>query len=113
MLEINTFGDLTIKINGRLLTDLGSRKAEAILLYLAAGNQTYNRSTLATLLWPDSAEDMALTSLRVALSKLRRHLTDYIEISRDAVRMKPGAKVYVDFEYWQRVQQERFHRLVI
>ena len=148
MLEINTFGGLTIKINGRLLTDLGSRKAEAILLYLAAGNQTYNRSTLATLLWPDSAEDMALTSLRVALSKLRRHLTDYIEISRDAVRMKPGAKVYVDFvdletklaigqveqalpiyrgdflqgfhikdssefEDWQRVQQERFHRLVI
>jgi predicted ATPase/DNA-binding SARP family transcriptional activator len=148
MLEINTFNGLTIKINGYLLTNLGSRKAEAILLYLAAGKQSYNRSTLATLLWPESAEDMALTSLRVALSKLRRHLNDYLEISRDTVRMKPGAEVYVDFlnletklaigqveqalqiyrgdflqgfhikdsldfENWQRAQQERIHGLVI
>jgi predicted ATPase/DNA-binding SARP family transcriptional activator len=98
MLEINTFGGFTIKINGHLLMDLGSHKAEAVLLYLAAGHEICNRNTLATLLWPDSAQDMALTSLRVALSKLRRHLNDYIEISREAVRIKPGAEIYVDFK---------------
>ncbi len=96
MLEIKTLGGLALKVNGRALKDLGSHKAEAILVYLAVGGGSCNRNVLATLFWPDSAEGQALTSLRVDLTVLRKYLGDYVDVSRDTVVMKPGAQVYLD-----------------
>ena len=96
MLEIRTFGGLTLKVNSQSLKDLGSHKAEAILVYLAIRGGSCSRDVLATLLWAESAESQAMTSLRVALSMMRRNLEDYIEVSRDRVEMKPGGLVYFD-----------------
>ena len=96
MLEIKTLGGLALKVNGHALKDLGSHKAEAILIYLAVGGGSCNRNVLATLLWPDNDESQAMRSLRVALTVLRKDLDEYIEISRDTVQMKLGAHVYLD-----------------
>ena len=96
MLEIKTLGGLVLKVNGHALKDLGSHKAEAILIYLAVGGGSCNRNVLATLLWPDNAESQAMASLRVALTALRKDLDGYIEVLRDTVAMKPGARVYLD-----------------
>jgi len=96
MLEIKTLGGFALKVNGHAPKDLGSHKAEAILIYLAVGGGPCNRNVLATLLWPDNAESQAMSSLRVALAVLRKDLDDYIEIRRDAVGIKPGARVYLD-----------------
>ena len=96
MLEIKTLGGVTLKVNGHTLKDLGSHKAEAILIYLAVGGGSCNRSVLATLFWPDNAESQAMTSLRVALTILRKDLDEYIEILRDTVRIKPEAEVDLD-----------------
>src|SRR5512143_4119070 len=96
MLEIRTLGGLALKVNGHALKDLGSHKAEAILIYLAVGGGSCNRRVLATLLWPDNAESQAMTSLRVALTVLKKDLDDYIEIRRETVGIKPDARVYLD-----------------
>ena len=96
MLEIRVLGGFDLRVNGQALKDLGSRKAEAILVYLAMRGGMCNRNVLAALLWPESPENQAMTSLRVALSLLHRELADYLEVSRDVVGIKPGANVYLD-----------------
>jgi DNA-binding SARP family transcriptional activator len=73
ILEIKTLGGLALKVNGHALNDLGSHKAEAILIYLAVAGGSCNRNVLATLFWPDNAESQAMTS-RVALTILRKDL---------------------------------------
>lgn len=96
MLEVNTLGGLRLSIKGDQFRDLGSRKAEAILVYLVVKPGKHSRKVLAALFWPDHAENQALTSLRVALSLLKKDLDDYLEISRNTVEIKPGAEVYLD-----------------
>ncbi len=96
MLEIRLLGGFDLRVNSQALNDLGSRKAEAILVYLVMHGGMCNRNVLATLLWPESPESQAMTSLRVALSLLHRELEDYLEVTRDAAGMKPGANVYLD-----------------
>ena len=96
MLEIRTLGGLQLKADDRALTDLGSHKAEAILIYVAVGGGSCNRNVIASLLWPNSSDSQALTSLRVALSLLRKDLDDYIEVSHDRVELKLGAEIFLD-----------------
>ena len=96
MLEIRLLGGFDLKVNSQDLNDLGSRKAEAILVYLAMRGGMCNRNVLATLFWPENPESQAMTSLRVALSLLHRELKDYLEVTHDVIGMKPGANVYLD-----------------
>src|SRR2546428_13490706 len=54
---------------------LPTKKARALLAYLALRpGQSHPRDKLATLLWGDSADPQARTSLRQALAALRRAL---------------------------------------
>jgi DNA-binding SARP family transcriptional activator len=54
---------------------LGSRKAEALLAFLAlSGGRPQPRDKLAALLWPDATDERARHSLRQALVALRRGL---------------------------------------
>jgi predicted ATPase/DNA-binding SARP family transcriptional activator len=96
MLEIRTLGELSFRVNGRTLGNMGSHKAEAMLIYLLLEGGQHSRSKLETLFWPESSQEHASTSLRVALSVLRRKLAGYLDTSRDAVAIKPGAKVALD-----------------
>src|SRR5438034_186110 len=52
-LEIVTLGGLAIRRNGRLLTGFVSRKAEALLVYLACTGREHARESLADLLWDE------------------------------------------------------------
>jgi predicted ATPase/DNA-binding SARP family transcriptional activator len=96
MLEIRTLGGISLGVNGKTITDMGSRKAEAMVVYLAVEGRLLNRDVLAALFWPESTQDHASTSMRVALSILRKNLGNYLDISRDTVEIQPDAKVYLD-----------------
>jgi len=96
MFEIHTLGGLWLRKDGVTLDDLGSRKAEAILVYTAVAGRPQKRNLLASLLWPESPENQALTSLRVALSALRKDVGEYVDITRESLGLKPGAPVYLD-----------------
>jgi DNA-binding SARP family transcriptional activator len=51
---------------------IGSRKALALLAYLAVQGGAHHRDTLAGLLWPEQGQAQALAGLRQALYTLRR-----------------------------------------
>jgi predicted ATPase/DNA-binding SARP family transcriptional activator len=96
MLEVRTFGGLSVRLNGRAIMGMGSNKAEALLVYLIVERSQHTRSELAALFWPESTEQHASTSLRVVLSVLRKNLGDYLDIFRDTTGIKPNADIYLD-----------------
>jgi len=96
MLEIKTFGGFSVGVNDRCLGSLGLKKADALLVYLMVERKSHTRGELAALLWPEGTQKNAATSLRVALSVLRKYVPDYLDIDRDSVRIKPGTSAWID-----------------
>jgi DNA-binding SARP family transcriptional activator len=96
MLEIRTLGGLSIKRDGEQVSGLASRKAEALLAYLACTEREHPREVLAELLWQERTQERAMANLRVALSSLRQKLGEYITITRDMVTMNPESETWLD-----------------
>ncbi|MEP6494250.1 MAG: BTAD domain-containing putative transcriptional regulator [bacterium] len=76
MLRIRTFGGCRLERDGTPLDELsGQRKSLAALALLAgAGPRGLTRESLTALLWPDSDEERARTSLKQLVHSLRRQL---------------------------------------
>lgn len=80
---------------GRTRIETDTRKATALLAYLAVSEQPQRRATLAALLWPDNDEQKARGALRRTLSVLRTALGDRwldaegetIDLDRTGVRV--------------------------
>ncbi len=81
-LTITTLGGLQIALDQEPVTELASRKAEALLVYLACTQQPQAREWLADWLWDDRDPKQALGNLRVVLSSLRRALPEQLVITR-------------------------------
>jgi predicted ATPase/DNA-binding SARP family transcriptional activator len=96
MLEIRTLGGLLITEDGEPIMDFRSNKAQALLVYLAVEGRMISRGELIGLLWPESSEKHAMTSLRVVLSTLRQRVGAYLDISRSHLVLKPDAEIYFD-----------------
>jgi DNA-binding SARP family transcriptional activator len=72
-----------------------SRKVLALLLYLAIEGRKVTREKISSLLWPESDEGAARTTLRRALADLRCSLADcpahtHLLIERDALAFVPA-----------------------
>lgn len=75
---LSLLGGFHLTINGRACTHFYSDKVRALLCYLAlSGEQPVRRATLTDLLWPGYAPLSARTSLRRALTELRKTLAPY------------------------------------
>lgn len=96
MLEISTLGGLSIFCEGKPVAGLASRKADALLVYLACTRRPHPREVLADLLWDERSQTRALSNLRVVLSSIRKHLGAYVSISRDSVTLSREGKVRLD-----------------
>ena len=96
MVEIRTLGGFSLRVDGQIIEKVGSHKAEAILVYLAVTGRSYDRNVLEALLWPENSQEQASSSLRVALSILKKHLGKYLYSSHGSIGIKPDAKVYLD-----------------
>ena len=71
-LDIRLFGPLEVRVHGKLISNAGARKAMWLLALLALrSGREVDRKWLATLLWPDSADELALYNLRRYLTLLR------------------------------------------
>jgi len=116
LLEITTLGGLEIRKNGQPLRGLASRKAEALLAYLAAEDKAHSREVLADILWDDRTTAQSLGNLRVLLNSLRKQLGEELEISRQNVRLR-RSPVWrmdaLDFETHLQAEQERDAGLVV
>ena len=73
LLSIRLLGPPEANLRGRRLR-FGTKKALALLCYLAAEGKKYPRGQLAELLWPRSERRSARTDLRSTLSRLRKAL---------------------------------------
>ncbi len=85
LLEIFALGGLTLKRNNAPVAGLASRKAEALLVYLACTGQPHSREVLADLLWDDRSLAQGLANLRVLLTSLRQALEPFLTITRHEV----------------------------
>ncbi len=88
-LEISFLGSPEIRLNGRGV-NLPTRKALALLAYLACEPGSHPREKLAALLWPEHDETAGRTALRKALGFLNEGLSadgsnPFFKVSRDAI----------------------------
>jgi DNA-binding SARP family transcriptional activator len=95
-LEITTFGGLHIRLAGDSLTDLQTRKAEGLLVYLACQRRFYAREVLGDLLWEEKSQSRTQANLRGVLHNLRQSVGDFITIDRSEVSINLNAPVWLD-----------------
>lgn len=106
MLEILTLGGLSIRLDGEPVDGFASRKAEALLVYVACTGRPKARDILAEMLWEERTQSQALSNLRVVLSSLRKTLGSYVSISRDAVGINLDADVWMDVVHLEQALDE-------
>jgi len=100
-LRISLLGAPVITV-GRNAIVTDTRKATALLAYLAVSGQPQRRATLAALLWPDTDGQKARGALRRTLSVLRSALGDrWLEADGDTVDLG-GVDLLVDVQAFRR-----------
>ena len=76
-LEIRLSGTFEVRRGQEQVTDFASAKVRALLAYLAVeSDRPHLREAIAALLWPESSQEAALSSLRNALANLRQVIAD-------------------------------------
>jgi predicted ATPase/DNA-binding SARP family transcriptional activator len=100
-LELALLGNLEVRRDGFPATDLRSRKAQALLCYLAVTGRSHSRPALAGLLWGDMPEAKARVNLSQALSNLRRSFGDHLTITRQMVAFNGDSDYWLDIEAFE------------
>lgn len=86
---------------------LPTRKAQALLYFLAAEQRGHTRARLVDLLWPDAGEGSGRASLRVALSYVRDALgpaADSLRLDHDSVELTGSADLLCDLDDLRRAE---------
>jgi predicted ATPase/DNA-binding SARP family transcriptional activator len=95
-LMIFTLGGVRIQRADESITGLTTKKAEALLIYLAATRRPQPREVLAELLWDERTQSQAMANLRGVLTNLRQVLGDYLVITRNTSSINPNADIWLD-----------------
>ena len=107
MLRVRLLGDLTVEVDGSPVDQPASRRARSLLGWLALDRRMHSRSPLAARFWPDVLDESARTSLRSALSALRRALGPgserYLIANRDEVGLAGEELVWTDVAEFDRL----------
>jgi predicted ATPase/DNA-binding SARP family transcriptional activator len=89
-----TFDDVPLKIE--------TRKASALLFYLAVTGETHTRDTLATMFWPESDPSHARGALRRVLAALNKTpLKEYLDADRETLTFYRGSGCTLDVELFK------------
>ncbi len=91
--------------------EMDTRKALALLAYLAVNGGAHSREALAALLWPDYDESGARGGFRRTLSTLNKALgPGVLEISRERIALAPRPDLWVDvWEFQARLADCQAH----
>jgi class 3 adenylate cyclase/tetratricopeptide (TPR) repeat protein len=105
MLRVRVLGELALELDGKPLEPPASRRARSLLGLLAVDRRTHSRSQLAARFWPDVLDESARTSLRSALSSLRKavgpDIDRYLIAGRENVALAGGDLVWVDLSKFE------------
>ena len=89
MLRLSTFGSPAVERDGRPIT-FDTRKATALLTYLAVEGQPQPRDRLAALFWPDADPARARSALRRTVSVTAAQVGDALVAERAHVALADG-----------------------
>lgn len=121
-LTIAVLGTPTVYHAGQLLT-FPTRKALALLIYLAVQGGVHSRDKISAFFWPDSAPDQGRTALRTTLVQLRNTLdegsassksslanfshsqTSHLQTDRDALQVNVDSDIELDVQTLQAALQ--------
>jgi len=110
MLRVKLLGEITLEVDDERLELPSSRRARSLLGVLALERRTHPRGQLAARFWPDVLDESARTSLRSALSALRRALgadaDRYLLCTRDTVALAGPDHVWTDIDELDRLLGE-------
>ena len=96
--RIDLLGPVFVTVDGALLS-VDTRKAVALLAWLAMTRRPAARETVATLLWPEANGTDAKGALRRTLSVLRAGLGDVgLDVDRATIALRPAE---VDVDAWR------------
>lgn len=96
MLEISALGGLRILLDGQLVGDLKSRRAEALLAYLACTQRPQPRDVLVDLLWDEGNDTQTRGNLRWLIAVLRQRMAPYLQVTRSSVALNLDGLASVD-----------------
>ncbi len=102
-LSLFLFGSPRIELDGKPVA-VDTRKAIALLAYVALSRAAHSRESLAALLWPDYDQAHAFAALRRTLSALNK-ATDGVglDIERETIGMDDQAAVWIDVDQFQQL----------
>jgi predicted ATPase/DNA-binding SARP family transcriptional activator len=84
-----------------------TRKAVALLAYLAVTGERHTRDTLAALLWPEYDQSRSRAALRRTLSALKSAVEGYgLDARRDSVGLDPAAGIWIDVSRFRELLAE-------
>lgn len=87
-----------------LAIEVDTRKAIALLAYLAIEPQIHQREALSTLLWPNADEQHSRAALRRTLSTLNKALDGpFLEIGREHISLQSSVSIWVDVNEFRRL----------
>jgi DNA-binding SARP family transcriptional activator len=81
-LTLRLLGTPEIYLDGRLLR-FPTRKAQALMIFLAVEGGLHSRASLTTLFWPDSDPELARAAFRNTLVRLRRVLQNCAHLTTE------------------------------
>ncbi len=97
LLEIRVLGGLQIRFGSWELEKELSRKASALLAYLACSPGFHSREILATMFWEEKDQVKAHNNLRTTLHSIRQYIGDVLIANRQDVSLdQQAASIWVD-----------------
>src|SRR5436190_4567704 len=102
MLRVQLLGEMSVEVGGTRLSSPESRRAWALLAWLALKPGGHPRGEMAARFWPDVLDSSARASLRSAVWSLRRALGPdggpHLVASRDAIALEDAWCDAVEFK---------------
>ncbi len=106
VIEVSLLGPPRVERAGTLV-GFDTRKAVALLAYLALADRPRPRDALADLLWPDNDIEHARGALRRTLSTLRAAIgPESLETTRDHLRLIKSQDLTIDVDHFQALVAE-------
>lgn len=106
-LSIFLFGSPRIELDGAPIS-LDTRKAIALIAFLATTRQQYSRDYLATMLWSEQDQPHARSALRRTIFTLNRAFEgQWLKIERENLSLDLHANIRVDVHDFQKLLAER------
>ena len=97
-LILSLFGPPRIECDGNQV-NTDTRKAIALMAYLAVTQQPHSRDTLAALLWPEHDQPHARATLRRTLSALHKALQGaWLRIDRETIALEQQEAFWLDID---------------